>query len=216
MKFNLTKKLENTSFKRLFVIFMSILIIFYLLNIVGNAFAVNFSNRDTYGNYGDFISGIAGILNVLIFIVLTIYVAKLGNINNKNQIETQKKIILAQFRQSELNKLIEVLENSLFGTPLEIENKNKLIELHSHTAIKLFNFRENQKFNFPILNESSTLKIFDSLTNDYYEINFIIKDWSNDQNSMKYNSSNEHLLDALRLKDELIEILQKFILDELK
>ena len=67
------------------------------------------NNSANWGEYGSYISGITSVLNLIVFILLTAYVAQLGDSNSKKQIATQGKLIKAQFRQDELNKLSLIL-----------------------------------------------------------------------------------------------------------
>lgn len=171
-------------------------------------------NTGDWGAYGSYISGIISILNLVVFIFLTIYVAKLGKANSKTQIDSQRKIMLAQLRQSELNKLIEVLDNSFLITPIKTDKIESLIELHSVTAIKLDNFTKYQKFIFPILNENTVINDFASLINTYDYLNESLITWKNEPAQNK--TIHEDFINALILKDKLIEILQEYILNELK
>lgn len=105
MNYNLSGKGEKLLFFVGIPITAILLInLLYYLNFHGSGVS---KSTTVWGEYGSYISGVTSILNLIVFIFLTVYVAQLGDSNNKKQLKTQKKIIEAQFRQSELDKLVE-------------------------------------------------------------------------------------------------------------
>lgn len=111
---SLITKIKKNKILQIFLFFLCFLIIValiflpYILKFGGSGFS---NSTTVWAEYGSYISGATSFLNLLVFIVLTIYVAQLGNSNNKKQLENQKKILLAQFRYSELIIIKEKINN---------------------------------------------------------------------------------------------------------
>lgn len=76
----------------------------YYFNFHGSGIS---KSTTVWGEYGSYISGVTSILNLIVFIFLTVFVARLGEANNKRQLDIQKKLLLSQFRYSELLKIQE-------------------------------------------------------------------------------------------------------------
>jgi len=203
-------------------------ITFILINLpyflIFKSFAFSRITSD-WGAYGSYIAGITSIVNLFFFIILTIYVARLGKRNSDAQISTQekitelqisaqKKIMLAQFRQSELNKLNEILYKPIFEVP--DANSNSQSQLNSLNSIsvaifKLKIFQKQQQNLFPILNEDSSQGIISKLI-DLYE--YIVGCYNN-PNDVHNINTNLQLEDLFESLDKFNKIMQNFILDNL-
>ena len=226
MNFSLTNFPEKITNKQLLIAFVSL---FILINIpyYWNFHSFNLSKSATdWGEYGSYISGFTSILNLFFFFTLTIYVARLGNKNSEAQISTQekinelqisaqKKIMLAQLRQSELNKLNEILYKPLYefsdGNFDEV-SKMKFMNSIALPILKLKNFQNQQKYLYPILNNEFTKNIISKL-NDSYEFIYDYLDNPNDKGNI---IPGLEVGEVLKTLDIFNDIMQKFIIDELK
>jgi len=173
-------------------------------------------NTTTWAEYGNYISGIAGVLNLIVFIFLTIYVAKLGNTNSKTQILTQKKIIISQFRQTVLEKLDEQLDQVIHTNGKE--DKELTLSRYSNAGVILTNFLNQKKYLFPILDDTEIITLGINIINKISEFIDMINEVHGNPdigNSMDNILSNKIQATAF-LKNELIEKLQLFILNELE
>src|SRR5690625_7535214 len=96
--------------KTILLILLSILIlIIFLIPYINIRNEVELKN-ETFASIGSYISGIVAILNLCIFIYLTNLIVNYDKIKHKNEINIKKLIIKTKIRQSELEKIIEIIE----------------------------------------------------------------------------------------------------------
>lgn len=81
------------------VMLLSITLYFYQFN---DGLSLDHNNWSAFGSY---IGGIATIMNVAIFMYLTIVIYRSDKIQKKNELDFQKKLLIAQLRKSEIEKL---------------------------------------------------------------------------------------------------------------
>jgi len=176
------------------------------------------NSTQDWGAFGSYVAGIVAILNLLVFIILTIYIAKLGNTNSKEQVVSQKKIIVSQFRQSEIDKINDQLDAAFRFKGNE--SKGELINIYTTVSIYLTNFLNQKKYLFPILNDELLKNRINILLSRYSQLATIveeihgvpldkIEEWKKEKLETKIQFS-------ISIKNEIIEILQQFILDELE
>lgn len=124
MNYNLSGKGEKLLFFVGIPITAILLInLFYYLNFHGTGIS---KSTTVWGEYGSYISGVTSILNLIVFIFLTVFVARLGEANNKRQLDIQKKLLLSQFRYSELIIMKEKINNEYNITDFSDLKKYKL------------------------------------------------------------------------------------------
>lgn len=176
------------------------------------------NSTQDWGAFGSYISGIAAILNLLVFIILTIYIAKLGNANSKEQVVSQKKIIISQFRQAEIDKINDQLDAAFRFKGNE--SKGELINIYTTVSIYLTNFLNQKKYLFPILNDNLLKNRIDILLSRYSQMATIVEEIHGVPVEKIEEEKNKKLETKIQfsisIKNEIIDILQQFILDELE
>lgn len=176
------------------------------------------NNTQDWGAFGSYIAGITAVLNLIVFIILTIYIARLGNANSKEQVVSQKKIIKSQFRQAEIDKLNDQLDAAFRFKGNE--SKGEMINIYNTVSIYLTNFLNQKKYLFPILKEDILNNKIMTLLDRYSQMVTIveeihglpydqIEEWKKEKLGTKIQFS-------IFTKNEIIEILQQFVLDELE
>ena len=190
-----------------------IIISLYFLNFGNSEIS---KNSTILGAYGSYISGVTSILNLIVFIYLSVYVAQLGNSNNKKQLETQKKIILAQFRQNELLKWKEKINKQFDEVDIaDIEKfKNELTNL----KYNLNTFSDHMRKLFPAIQNIENININEGISDNIeiiykvlvkYELFGVI--YEDETNTLEF--SFRRILDS---KYEFFNNLQEAILADLE
>ena len=172
------------------------------------------TNPNDWGAFGGYVSGILGVINLFIFIFLTIYISRLDVQRGDSGRILQKKITITQFRQSELctldKKLDEVFEMN--GT----EEKYIVLNRLTNTVLLLTNFINQKAYLFPILNEEKqkqqALNLLEKL-NQFQDT--VVKLYGNDLDAESQKKLEIKLQAYIFMKNEFIEKLQNFILDDL-
>lgn len=172
------------------------------------------TNPQDWSAFGSFVAGISSVLNVTVFIILTIYVAKLSDTNSQKEINSQKKIIISQFRQSEIKILNEQLDKALI-----LDDLPKLNEIVNASFI-LTNFLNQKQYLFPILKTKDLQEKINRLNEKYKQMTIIIEKIQNTSKETNLDISEIKRIEAMiqsiiTLKDEIIETCQEFILKEL-
>lgn len=172
-------------------------------------------NTASWGEYGSYIAGVSSVLNLVIFVYLTIYVARLGNLNNKTQIITQKKIIISQFRQTELEKLSDQLDQAF--TYIGMEEKESIIFKFSNSAKYLTNFMNQKKYLFPIIENQDIQTNVENILNKHNQFIGIIEEIFEKPNLPDELQTKLYtkIQATAYLKNDLIEKLQMYIINEL-
>lgn len=173
------------------------------------------NNTQDWGAFGSYIAGITAVLNLIVFIILTIYIARLGNANSKEQVVAQKKIIISQFRQAEIDKL-NVQLDTVFRFKGD-ESKEEIIKIYDTVSIYLTNFLNQKKYLFPILKENLLNNKIITLLDRYNQMATIVEEF----HGLPYEESKKDKLGtkiqfSIFTKNEIIEILQQFVIDELE
>lgn len=186
------------------IIILLIISLPYYLNF--NEPAISTQSQD-WGAYGSFISGITSILYLAVFIILTIYISRLGDANSKEQRITQKKILISQFRQKEIEKLNLHLDKP-FDSVVNL-SKNKAMSLHFLATRQLTDFYKQKRYLFPIIeNDNFTLTI-NSLIEKYEQLAKIIdKIHGKKEDEIEkgtYKKFETKLMATLLLKSQLID-----------
>jgi hypothetical protein len=198
-----------------FVIMLMLISFPYFLNFKGSELS---KNTQDWGAFGSYIAGVTSVINLIIFIILTVYIARLGDTNSERQISTQKKIMISQFRQSEIEKLSKHLDKAYDFSGNE--TKGELINIYVYTSKYLTDFINQKKYLFPILNESEIenkvkilLKRYSQLVDIvdelYGKTESEIEPWKHDKLSTKIQFT-------IFIKNELIEKLQAFVLNDIE
>jgi hypothetical protein len=175
------------------------------------------NNSQDWGAFGDYISGLTSIINLAVFIILTIYVAKLADTNSDKQIIAQKKILISQFRQNELYLLNDQLDKAFNFTGNE--RKGELINTYNAVSIFLTNFMNQKKYLFPILKDEIVENRIKILIDKYDQLALIVDEIhgipENEIESWKTEKLGTKIQLTITIKNELMEILQQFVLNEL-
>jgi hypothetical protein len=173
------------------------------------------SNPNDWGAFGGYVSGILSVVNLFIFIFLTVYISRLDEQRGVSDKSLQRKIIITQFRQSELSaldkKLDEVFEMN--------GSEEKYIVLHrlTNTVLLLTNFINQKGYLFPLLNDTKhkiqALNLLEKLNN--------VVDIIEELYGKDLDTDSQHLLETklqtyIFLKNEFVEDLQSFILNDLR
>ena len=193
-----------------------------IFGITATPYFLSFSNssfsENTYdwGAFGGFISGLTSIINLSVFIILTIYISKLSNANSEKQIRTQKKTIISEFRQTEINNLSTELDKAFKFNGYE--RKGELINLYNQVYIYLTNFQNQKKYLFPILESNIVVKDRIRILLEKYDQISIIVDEIHGKDNISKDIESEietKIQFAILMKNELIEALQLFVLEDL-
>lgn len=174
------------------------------------------ANSQDWGAFGSLIAGIVGVINLSVFIILTIHISRLSNKSSERQIMVQKKTLISEFRQKELNKLDDQLNKAIVFTGYE--KTGELVNIYSQTSIFLTNFQNQQKFLFPTLTENFIKSRINVLLENYDIISNLIDKYHEKGVMLPKNKMilEQALAMIITMKSELIEELQKFILHEIE
>ncbi|MCK9411986.1 MAG: YebO family protein [Prolixibacteraceae bacterium] len=186
----------------------------YILKFGGSGFS---NSTTVWGEYGSYISGVTSILNLIAFLFLSYYVAKLANKNNEEQIEIQRKLLKAQFRQSELLKYNEELNNTFrsFSNEDLLKFIMSLINFN-FTTMNLINFKGNI---FPILLEKDINKMVWDYVTEIKNHTGTLNKYKNYDEYLKENdfASLSLIMATIKAKgEEIVRRLQDSVLDDFK
>jgi len=172
-------------------------------------------NAQDWGAFGGFIAGVTSIINLSVFIILTIYISRLSNASSEKQIQIQKKTLISQFRQTEINKLNDELDKTFIFT--RNERKGELINIYIQVSIYLTNFQNQKQYLFPILKDKVVENRIKILLEKYDQFSLIIDEIHGEEkiDIEKQKKLETKIQFTVMMKNELIEILQKFVLEEL-
>ncbi len=128
------------------------------------SFIINFSDHplsdkiETWGQFGDYFGGvlnpILSLVNILVFVTLTITIQEITNKNNKESLDTSKKIALMSMKHEELIHFKDVMDKNL-------EQWNESLEDIEMTKKVLYGYNVleyRMLFVFPELNNSENNK----------------------------------------------------------
>jgi len=140
----------NKSKLQIFIVLILVLTLLLVIPFVLTFWNASLSNQiEDWGAFGSYFSTVVSVANLFVFIYLTIYISQRDDKRNKNQIASQYKITLTQFRQTEIiqlsNRLNMIFEN--FGT----EPKSSILGNLTINATYLNNFLNEKIYLFPIL-----------------------------------------------------------------
>lgn len=149
--------------------------------------------------------------------MLTIFVARLGDSNSKRQINVQKKIIISQFRQTEINELSNQLDKAFNFNGYK--KKEELINMYYSVSIYLTNFLNQKQYLFPILKDKIVENKIKTLLDKYDQLALIVDEIhelpDSEIEACKEEKFGTKIQFTIIVKNELIEILQQFVLNEL-
>ncbi len=175
-------------------------------------------NSQDWGAFGSFIAGLIGIINLAVFIILTIYISRLSDTNSKLQIDTQKKIIISQFRQKEINKLNDQLDKAFNFRGYE--KKEDIINEYNLISIFLTNFLNQKQYLFPLLRDKSVKNNVMTLLDKYEQLSRIVDEIhgvpENEIEEWMYEKLETKIKFTVIVKSQLIEILQQFVINDLE
>lgn len=174
------------------------------------------ANPQDWGAFGGFIAGVISIINLSVFIILTIYISKLSNASSEKQMQIQRKTLISQFRQTEINKLNDELDKAFIFTGYE--RKGELINIYSQVSVYLTNFRNQKQYLFPILKDKVVENRINLLLEKYDQFSMFVDEAHGKENieTKKEEELETSMQFTIMMKNELIEILQKFVLEELE
>ncbi len=199
-------------------IFLSIVIFILAITILPYFFTFNSyklsSSPSDWGSFGDYVSGVLSVINLLIFIFLTFYISNLDKKKSENELRLQKKIVITQFRQSELDLVYKALNEALDNNGTE--DKPIVLNKIMKASIILTDFINQKSYLFPILNEDiikqKALNLIEKLS-QFFNIFDETYGLELDKNFQK---KFEIKLQAyMFMKNDFIESLQLFILKDL-
>ena len=209
-------------FKSAFILIGIIIILsIVIFGMITFPFFLNFKNSmisdnaQDWGDFGGFIAGITSIINLSVFIILTIYISRLSSASKDKQIQTQKKTLISQFRQTEINKLNDELDRAFTFTGNE--RKGELINIYIQVSIYLTNFQNQKQYLFPILKDKVVENRINLLLEKYDQLSLIIDEIHGKENieNEKQKKLETKIQFTVMMKNEIIEALQKFVLEEL-
>lgn len=187
-------------------LFVLLLFLFPYYNIRNEIFLDN----NTFSSIGSYISGIVSVLNLCVFIYLTMLISKYDKVKNLKEIHTQKIIIQSQFRQTELDKLIEIIEKP-FDTD-GISSREKSMFRIAKASSVLNSFLNQKQYLFTIIKDEKYRNLGSVVIETFEEMLMILE-----ENKPEMITELENLfLRYEKQKNELIHSLQAFILIELE
>lgn len=177
------------------------------------------NNIADWASFGDYLNGvlspILAIINIWVFVKLTKAINKDSETQKEKELLHQKKLILAQMRQKELDNFSLIIDNSLnikydFFSP----NIVRPIVVAITYIDSFFNYKREL---FTIINEGdfeTKFKNFHTLMCDYYKL--MEKHFNAKTPNQSSLNSNGQLTELINCKNEIISELQTFILKEIK
>ena len=173
-------------------------------------------------NFGGYLGGILApiftILNIAVFIRMTNAIDKSDETRKNKELEYQKRLILTQIRQEELNSLTDILNKALvleanilssnITTP--IVNATTYIESFLRTKHSLFPIDENSELTQKMLNLH---KLFVSYSK--YMREFLAIDNPQALQQPQVCDYEAELLAILDSKSEVLSFIQQYIIQEI-
>jgi hypothetical protein len=155
-----------------------------------------------FGTYvGGLLTPLLAIINIVVLVELTIAISKINENRSKAEINAQKDLLLIQMRRRSIESFCQVM-NQYFDNKYLKEDRGKVVSFASEylkrfldTDFKYFDFGESDI----VRRKISSLKLAIDMVHSDIEI------------SQSFNS--EKYLQALSLKDEIVNDLQANVLD---
>jgi len=208
--------------KRIFGIIVIALILFagsYFLVFNGGIS----SNSQSWSDFSNYISGMMMIvltsINIYVFIKLTKAIDQNDEKRREQELDVQKLILLSELRQTELNLFNEILDNAMMVkfSLSEAESSESLIKAVTYIET----FVNTKKHLFPIIEKEKIVEIIMRLHKQLMEIGRIWKENfptlnDFDSKNLKPLNINAEILAFLKLKNEILSILQEFTIKELE
>lgn len=159
---------------------------------------------------GSYISGIIGILNLLVFVYLTSLISKEGIDRSEKEIRVQKIITQTQFRQAEIEKLINEFEKQ--SDFQKVNGSKDMIEKITKLSIVLNNFFNQKQYLFPILQKEDSLNLVKELSKLYVQkIKILLKE------DLKQKEDLSTIFIIIQEKqNDFIHLLQSFTIGQLR
>lgn len=182
------------------------------------------SESQEWSNFATYISGIMMIvltsINIYVFIKLTKAIDSNDDVRRSQKLKVQKLILLSNFRQNEINRFNEILNNALMvKTSLSVrESINSIIEATTYIE----SFVNTKKHIFPFIEEKSfeskiagLHKVLSRLENKWLE-SFQQFEVNDNDISNKPLDIKKDILEFLTLKNDVLRMLQEFTINNLK
>jgi uncharacterized membrane protein len=200
-------------------IYLAVIIFLTLLLVI--PFILTFWNTnlspkiEDWGAFGSYFSIIVSVANLIVFVYLTIYISNLDEERNKNQIASQYKITITQFRQTEIielsNRLNRIFEN--FGT----EPKSNILGNLNITSLYLNNFLNEKLYLFPILESEKMKHLNDNFQSICDQLISFVDKHHGTNLSEEFPEKLETNIKVLFItRSVIIKELQNFMLEDLK
>jgi len=206
----------NKSKLQIFIVLILVLTLLLVIPFVLTFWNASLCNQiEDWGAFGSYFSTVVSVANLFVFIYLTIYISQRDDKRNKNQIASQYKITLTQFRQTEItqlsNRLNMIFEN--FGT----EPKSSILANLTINATYLNNFLNEKIYLFPIL-EIEKMKILnDNFQTICSQLISIVDNHDGAELRAEYlEKLKTKIMVLYTTRNEFILELQKFMLEDLK
>lgn len=169
-----------------------------------------------WGSFGSYLSSVIGIINIIVLIYITYLVSTLDDKRSKSQIDAQFKITLTQFRQNEIDKLSLKLD-SVFDN-YGVEEKHIILYKITSTGKYLNDFVNQKLYLFPTIEDPKILNTIENIQSRYDQLIMIIDELHGNKfiETWKEEKLTTKIQFVLLQKSELIDELQKFILNDLK
>lgn len=211
-------------------ILIIILIVGFSISLYFWCFNYGLSNTQSdWAAFGGYIGGIAAILNVGVFIWLTLAIKQAGESQkqkeiehqknlNARELEYQKKLILAQIRQKELENFIDIvnkafiIDASIFKVNITSPISAAIIHLESFLLCKglLFPIDEDSVLFDKIAALHGLLSAYSKDAREYFGVN------NPEGTSKPYPFGHEQEYEAMtKLKGEVFSLMQEYIINEL-
>lgn len=195
-----------------FILFLVLIFVLPFTFIFGKS--VLSHNINDWGAFGSYFSLAISAANLIVFVYLTILVSRIDNERHENEIKSQYRITITQFRQTEINTLTNRL-NSIFEN-FEGDPKQKVLDNLTVNAIFLNNFFNEKSYLFPIL-KTKKLRIINKNFQDKCTqlMSIIDENYGSELSELHMKKLSTKIEVMFTLRNQLIEELQKFMLDEL-
>jgi len=192
-------------------------IILVLLLIIGISLIPFYLIRNEYSldieilsSIGSFTSAVIGILNLFVFVYLTSLIAKYENKRSQNEIKIQKLITQTQFRQSEIEKLINEFEKQFEF--LKDHNTTDSIAKITKVSIVLNNFLNQKQYLFPLLQKEENLILGNKIIELYSQKIEILQ-----TSNLNKNEKLELIFrEVHHRQNDFIHLLQIYTIDQLE
>jgi len=167
-------------------------------------------DNETFSSVGSYISGVVSVLNLCFFIYLTMLISKHDNVKGAKEIHTQKIIIQSQFRQTELEKLITIIEKP-FDTEGVSERGKSMLRIAKSSSM-LNSFLNQKQYLFPLIRDEKYRTLGNVIIGTFEEMIQVLEkngpDLENELENLFHKYENQ--------KNEFVHSIQAFILIELE